>query len=95
MYRITDEIDIFIDVNGVKDLQNYTLNSDDLVLGGNMSLNKAIEVMIKVATDNPNKFGYLKQVASHIDLIANVPVRNVSIHAESTNRTNLNAPFYR
>lgn len=67
-----------MDVSGVAELQNYTLNSENLTLGGSMSLTKAMEVMTKVATENPGKFEYLKQVAKHIDLIANVPVRNVS-----------------
>ncbi|XP_065224598.1 uncharacterized protein LOC135848590 isoform X2 [Planococcus citri] len=76
VYR-SEPQDIYIDINGVKDLHTYTLNSDKLVLGANMTLNKTIEVLNKVAAETPNKFGYLKQMASHIDLIANVPVRNV------------------
>lgn len=76
VYR-SEPQDIYIDINGVKDLHSYTLSSDKLVLGANMSLTRTMEVMNKVAAENPNTFGYLKQLASHIDLIANVPVRNV------------------
>lgn len=70
-------MDIYIDVNSVKDLHSYTVVENSLIVGANVSLNAAIDIFSKVAQDNPNKFGYLKQLATHIDLIANVPVRNV------------------
>lgn len=76
VYR-SEPQDIYIDINGVKELHDYTLSSDKLTLGASMSLSRTIQVMNKVASENPNNFGYLKQIASHIDLIANVPVRNV------------------
>lgn len=46
-----------------------------LVLGGNTSLNMAIEIFQKYSTEA--RFKYLIQLAQHVDLIANVPVRNV------------------
>lgn len=42
-----------------------------------MSLTQTMHIMNKIATENPEKFNYLKQLTNHIDLIANVPVRNV------------------
>lgn len=77
VYR-TETQDVYIDTNGVEELHKYTLNSDSLVVGANMTLSSAIDVFTKVANENPDKFAYLKQLANHIDLIANVPVRNVS-----------------
>ncbi|XP_065224600.1 uncharacterized protein LOC135848592 [Planococcus citri] len=75
-YR-TEPQDIYIDINGVYELHDYSLNSENLILGANISLNQTMKVMHEVASKNPKQFGYLKKLANHIDLIANVPVRNV------------------
>lgn len=77
-YRVTQTIDTYIDVNSVKDLHSYTITNDQLVVGANMTLNKAIDLFNNVATNNTANFAYLKQVAYHISLVANVSVRNVS-----------------
>ncbi|XP_044766834.1 xanthine dehydrogenase/oxidase-like [Coccinella septempunctata] len=67
---------IYIDVIDVKELTSYELTDDTLTLGGDMSLTKTMELFYKIANSNP-KFAHLKTMADHIDLIANVPVRNV------------------
>lgn len=76
VYR-TEPKNIYIDINEVKELHDYSLTSNNLILGANMSLTRTMQVMNKAAAKNPNNFGYLKQLSSHIDLIANVPIRNV------------------
>ncbi|XP_065222148.1 xanthine dehydrogenase/oxidase-like [Planococcus citri] len=70
--------DIYIDINGVDELHNYSLNSENLTLGANMSLTQTMKILNEKATKKPKKFGYLKKLTNHIDLIANVPVRNVA-----------------
>lgn len=46
-----------------------------MVLGGNTSLNVMIETFLKYCIEA--RFKYLSQLAQHVDLIANVPVRNI------------------
>lgn len=44
-------------------------------IGGNVSITTLMEVLTQAA-DQSSDFAYCKQVVSHIDLVANVPVRN-------------------
>ncbi|KAK9885680.1 hypothetical protein WA026_012444 [Henosepilachna vigintioctopunctata] len=67
---------IFIDVIEVKELVSYEVKNDLITLGGNMSLTNTMELFNRVSEMNSG-FEYLKTIANHIDLIANVPVRNV------------------
>lgn len=78
VYRRKDDIEVFIDVNDVKELKSYT-DGSDLVLGGNMTLTEAMDLFYKLC-HTKDGFNYLKVLADHIDLIANVPVRNVSFY---------------
>lgn len=68
---------VYIDVIDVKELTTYELTDEKLVLGGDMSLTITMELFYKLSGSN-SKFAHLKTMADHIDLIANVPVRNVS-----------------
>lgn len=68
---------IYIDVTGVSELTTYSFNNNSLILGGNFTLAHAIELFTKMSKENKN-FAYLSDMAEHINLIANVPVRNVS-----------------
>lgn len=49
----------------------------NLILGANMSLTEAMALFYSLSEDNP-RYKYTRVLADHIDLIANVPVRNVS-----------------
>ncbi|KAJ8925554.1 hypothetical protein NQ315_009394 [Exocentrus adspersus] len=70
--------DIYIDVTNVDELTSYTFSEvdDTLVLGGNFTLTNAIQLFSKISKENKN-FAYLSDVEEHINLIANVPVRNI------------------
>lgn len=57
----------------------YHIDGNLLVLGANMTLTKTIYLFNNLSTTN-SEFAFLKKVAEHIDLIANVPVRNVRFH---------------
>ena len=79
VYRIKDPLDIYIDVNSVKELHDYRIDPlGKLVLGANMTLTNAMSVFKKIAAQRPKEFAHLKALADHINLVANVPVRNVS-----------------
>jgi xanthine dehydrogenase/oxidase len=69
---------LYIDISSVAELTTKQFDGKSLVLGANTTLTEAIEIFTQIAKDNPN-FAYLKLMADHIDLIANVPVRNVNI----------------
>uniref|UniRef100_A0A0K8S633 Xanthine dehydrogenase n=2 Tax=Lygus hesperus TaxID=30085 RepID=A0A0K8S633_LYGHE len=77
VYRVYDAPQVFIDLNGVGELATTSVSSNSLVLGANVSLTEAMEMFRKVSKDRPSAYGYCDVLADHIDLIANVPVRNV------------------
>ncbi|XP_014482532.1 PREDICTED: xanthine dehydrogenase/oxidase-like isoform X2 [Dinoponera quadriceps] len=66
--------DVYIDVNDIPDLRRIEKTENSLILGGNVSLTVAMETFGKYSSETG--FKYLKHLAHHIDLIANVPVRN-------------------
>lgn len=78
MFRNPPKVDVYVDIWSVKELVTYEIGNDELSLGANMSLTKTMELFYSLSTKNP-KFKYMKGLADHIDLIANVPVRNVRI----------------
>jgi xanthine dehydrogenase/oxidase len=67
---------VYIDIGDVTDLKSYS-TEPILTLGGNMSMSETIDLFNKIARKNSN-YSYVKILADHIDLIASVPVRNVS-----------------
>ena len=67
---------MYIDVGDVAELKSLT-TEPNLVLGGNMSLTEAMDTFNRISKENV-RYKYTKALADHIDLIANVPVRNVS-----------------
>lgn len=69
------DLKVFIDISGVGELQEYKLNADSLELGGNINLTDLMNIFTTAAKENPN-FEYLNEIVKHIDIIANVPVRN-------------------
>jgi len=76
VYRVTEEIKVYIDVGNVAELKSLT-TKPNLVLGGNMSLTEAMDTFNRISKEHA-RYKYTKALADHIDLIANVPVRNVS-----------------
>ncbi|EDW97428.1 xanthine dehydrogenase [Drosophila yakuba] len=74
VYRRSPDIKHFIDVNGVEDLHHYSSDKDKLTLGANLSLTETMEIIR--STSKQSGFEYLDVLWHHIDLVANVPVRN-------------------
>lgn len=77
VYRRSPDIKHFIDMRGVSELHHHGSDADKLKLGANLSLSQAMDILSS-QSQQPG-FEYLQVVWQHFDLIANVPVRNVSI----------------
>ncbi|KAG5312463.1 XDH dehydrogenase, partial [Acromyrmex insinuator] len=67
--------DIYIDINDIPDLYNIEKTDSILVLGGSLTLTTALETFQKYSNDTG--FKYLSHLAQHVEIIANVPVRNI------------------
>lgn len=76
MYRRRRDIDVFIDITDVTELRTHSISDEAIIIGGGVSLTETIQILQK-ATATPG-FEYCEHLVKHIDLIANVPVRNVS-----------------
>jgi xanthine dehydrogenase/oxidase len=76
VYRVTEDPEVYIDVGDVAKLKSIS-TEPNLTLGGNTSLTEAMNLFYSLAEEKPG-YKYTKVLADHIDLIANVPVRNVS-----------------
>uniref|UniRef100_A0A0K8UYD6 Aldehyde oxidase 2 n=1 Tax=Bactrocera latifrons TaxID=174628 RepID=A0A0K8UYD6_BACLA len=77
VYRRSLDIRHFFDIHAVPELKQHSITNEKVTLGANISLTEAMEIFEQSAL-NPG-FEYCQQLREHFDLIANVPVRNVSI----------------
>ncbi|CRL08599.1 CLUMA_CG021336, isoform A [Clunio marinus] len=75
VYRRSADLKVFIDISSVEELRGFKVNDNTLEIGGNVTLTEAMEIFTKVANEKKG-FESLKEFVTHIDLIANVPVRN-------------------
>lgn len=76
MFRRPFDIEVYIDISSIPELHQIEI-STEICLGGNVSLTEAMRVFSKIAKEKP-EFKYLQEIYEHWDLVANVPVRNVS-----------------
>lgn len=76
VYRRSPNIEVFMDVTSVPELHSSSIGTNNVQIGANVSLNETIKILISAANTNSN-FEYCRVMATHIDKIANVPVRNV------------------
>lgn len=76
VYRRSRNIHCFVDVNMVPELKQHSIDSQHLLLGANVSLTDAMQVFQQAKLRAG--FEYCDQLWQHFNLIANVPVRNVS-----------------
>jgi hypothetical protein len=70
------EPQIYIDLQDIPDLKSYS-TEPIVTLGGNISLNDCMKLFNTVSKKKSN-YAYTVVLARHIDLVANVLVRNVS-----------------
>lgn len=80
VYRRSENIKYFFDINQIAELKKYAIFNDRLILGANLSLSETMDIFLKVSS-KPG-FQYCQKLWDHFDLIANVPVRNVSIYEQ-------------
>ncbi|KAF4522205.1 hypothetical protein B566_EDAN007356 [Ephemera danica] len=73
VYR-SQGIEAYIDIKDVAELRT-TSTTPVLCLGGNVTLTEAMRIFNESASSSD--YAYLRQLAQHIDMVANVPVRNV------------------
>ncbi|KAL1140403.1 hypothetical protein AAG570_000335 [Ranatra chinensis] len=81
VYREEEAFQVYIDINGVSELHGFESKSDVIELGANINLTEAMNLFYDIAKAQPLKYEYCKTLADHIDLIANVPVRNIGTFA--------------
>lgn len=70
---------VYIDVNDISDLRRVDKTTDSLILGGNVTLSMMKHIFNQFCSDP--SFHHLRQMASHVDMLASVSVRNVSMDA--------------
>lgn len=75
VYRI-EKPDLHIDIYDISELHTIKKNNSSLTLGGSVTLTRAENTFIESSKDQG--FQHLQHMANHVDLIASVPVRNVS-----------------
>lgn len=76
VYHIKEYPQNLIDIFNVVELKNHSLDVN-LVLGAGMTLTEMMELFRQISSENED-FSYLKEFYNHMDLVAHVPVRNVS-----------------
>jgi hypothetical protein len=67
---------ILIDISAVQEIKGYYFDQN-LVIGAGTSLTNLMEIFSTVAKER-TEFAYLQKLYEHLDLVAHIPVRNVS-----------------
>ncbi|XP_050344388.1 xanthine dehydrogenase/oxidase-like [Nymphalis io] len=67
--------DVLIDISAVSSLKQYHFDQN-LVLGANIALEECLDIFKKTAA-TMDDFTYLEEFAKHLDLVAQMPVRNI------------------
>ncbi|XP_062544108.1 aldehyde oxidase 1-like [Armigeres subalbatus] len=91
VYRRSDKLQVFIDVNSIDELRYHSL-ANNLVIGAGVSLTELMDILSTAAKEN-DKFAYCSELVNHIDLIANVPVRNTGTIAGNLSIKNQHNEF--
>ncbi|KYN05923.1 Aldehyde oxidase 2 [Cyphomyrmex costatus] len=67
--------DMYIDINDIPDFHQISKTDFGIAIGGGLTLTTALQTFQKYSNDTG--FKYLNQLAEHIEMIANIPVRNI------------------
>ncbi|XP_049545874.1 xanthine dehydrogenase-like isoform X1 [Anopheles darlingi] len=92
VYRRSNALQVFIDVNSVEELHTHKQDANGLAVGANVSLTEFMQILVTASNSNPS-FAYCKELEKHIDLIANVPVRNAGTIAGNLSIKNQHHEF--
>lgn len=76
VYPILEYPKVLIDVSSVPDLKRFYMDQN-LVIGAGNTLTDLISIFATVG--NTENFGYLNVLIDHLNLVAHVTVRNVSL----------------
>ena len=76
VYHVTDYPPTLIDIFNVVELKGHSIDVN-LIVGAGMPLSEMMELFLKISKTNED-FSYLKILYDHMDLVAHIPVRNVS-----------------
>ncbi|KAJ6635263.1 Xanthine dehydrogenase [Pseudolycoriella hygida] len=90
VYRRNENLKTFIDITAVEALRSHDIGSE-LVLGANVSLTETMQICTNASSRSG--FEYCKYLVDHIDLIANVPVRNAGTIAGNLSIKHGNVEF--
>lgn len=91
MYRRKSNLEVFIDVSSIEELKFHSLGST-LTLGANTTLSELMTILQDAANSNP-EYLYCQELVKHVDLIANVPVRNTGTIAGNLSMKNQHNEF--
>lgn len=67
---------VLIDIQPVEELKGYYVDQN-LVVGAGSTLTNFMDIMLTLAHQE-EEFSYLLKLREHLDLVAHIPVRNVS-----------------
>ncbi|EFA11446.2 uncharacterized protein LOC656938 [Tribolium castaneum] len=76
VYKCDGGYQVYVDVADVDELTSCKMEKGHLVVGANITLTETMNLFDKISQENGD-FSYLKKLEKHVDLIANVPVRNL------------------
>uniref|UniRef100_A0A182QKS2 FAD-binding PCMH-type domain-containing protein n=1 Tax=Anopheles farauti TaxID=69004 RepID=A0A182QKS2_9DIPT len=74
VYRRPDDLDVLIDISSVADLRVNYFN-DALIIGSSVTLTELMAILEEAS--QAGGYEYCPEMVKHLDLVANVPVRNV------------------
>ena len=78
VYQIENEPLVYVDISSISSLQDQFVD-ENLVLGAGLSLQQTMTIFEKQMRNED--FAYLRDFHKHLELVANVPVKNVSVSA--------------
>ncbi|CAH0726755.1 unnamed protein product, partial [Brenthis ino] len=74
VYPLSKEPRVYIDIASISSLQD-SLIDENLVLGAGLTINQTMDIFKKQMKNDD--FAYLEQFHKHLELVANVPVKNI------------------
>lgn len=82
VYKDEKIYDAYINIANTTELVEYKMNFDFIEVGAGFTLTDCIRLFSEIA-EKYAKFSYLHKVVDHINLITNVPVRNVILRTKN------------
>lgn len=83
VYKGDGPYEAFVSLGQITELKNWTVDSTGITVGAGVTISETIAILNSTSAQEVVKFS--TKVASHMERIANLPVRNV-IHTQILNR---------